>query len=610
MIRTALYQFLKDYLNQQNVIQLLLPHYDFYEVAAARARFVELYGPEALRKLNGFDLFYRLSHDENEEGYAEPEIPMDLWLKRDTLFGEIPDNLNAFGHYRGKGQRVWRFKSEKRGWMKREEEQIDDQILTELEARAGEMYSAAEVVATLLQGDLRDAHPDEVQAWMSKAAPSWVQSAWLHKYLHLLYPELISPFATPAQARAILAFFGIEQREGDLYALDMKLHAIWRNFFDHERRREVTFELFNRILKGASRFERFEPGGGKGNRWQRLHALPRARRATVSSELDPLTQQVFEMLARKKQVILYGPPGTGKSYHASRVALSWIAQRNYYRPPEQLTQATRAEIYGSHGGVPQIATCTFHPMYAYEDFIEGYRPQGAGFTLRAGIFKAMATTARRHPDRSYALIIDEINRGNIPKIFGELITLIEASKRDTLSVRLPLSQEIFTVPSNLVILGTMNTADRSISLLDSALRRRFAFKELLPQPRLLKGGQIGALPLSTWLCALNRRIIEVLGRDGRNLQIGHAYFMPQERPLTELREIAAVIRDDIWPLLQEYCYEDPQQLSEILGGEAGIYDARRMDLRDELFELGQKQALTEALCAVVSDDLKRRCEAP
>ena len=245
-------------------------------------------------------------------------------------------------------------------------------------------------------------------------------------------------------------------------------------------------------------------------------------------------------------------------------------------------------------------------MYSYEDFIEGYRPDGDGFQLEAGIFKRMAIAAQAQPNKRFVLIIDEINRGNIPKIFGELITLIEASKRGTTASLLPLSKEPFTVPPNLLVVGTMNTADRSILLLDTALRRRFAFKELLPEPHLLRSGSIADISLSTWLRALNRRIVEQLGRDGRNLQVGHAYLMPSGKPAATLARIGEIVRDELWPLLQEYCYEDPNKLANILAADkGGIYDREAANLKFDLFEPGREEELVPALMAVVTPEDKK-----
>jgi 5-methylcytosine-specific restriction protein B len=308
--------------------------------------------------------------------------------------------------------------------------------------------------------------------------------------------------------------------------------------------------------------------------------------------LTGMEREVEEMLARKGQVILYGPPGTGKTYHAERVALELIARANFSCTAAQLGPQQRCEIGGKDGTVGYLSTCTFHPMYSYEDFVEGYRPIGeGGFRLVSGIFRRVAEAASKMPRKQFVLVVDEINRGNIPKIFGELITLLELSKRESLYCSLPLSQEPFTVPRNLWIIGTMNTADRSISLLDTALRRRFAFKELMPQPQLLAG--IDGLSLETWLRALNRRIVKALGRDSRNLQVGHAYLLS----VTSLDDLAKVIRYDLWPLLQEYCYEDPTKLVAILGK---LFDQERADLNWKLFQ--SQEELRSALEAMTDQE--------
>ena len=226
----------------------------------------------------------------------------------------------------------------------------------------------------------------------------------------------------------------------------------------------------------------------------------------------------------------------------------------------------------SHG---LVRMCCFHPAYGYEDFIEGYRPElhegRMSFTLREGIFKEVCRDAEAQPERQFYLIIDEINRGDIPRIFGELLTIIEKDKRGK-TVVLPLSRSAFRVPPNVFLIGTMNTADRSIALLDTALRRRFGFIELMPDVSLLDQASVSEIPLGPWLEALNRRICEHVGRDARNLQIGHSFLMEGGKPVKDATRFFHVVRDEIIPLLEEYCYEDYDALHAILGRRSGRSD--------------------------------------
>jgi hypothetical protein len=218
---------------------------------------------------------------------------------------------------------------------------------------------------------------------------------------------------------------------------------------------------------------------------------------------------------------------------------------------------------------PSVSWVTFHPTYSYEDFIEGYRPDesasGEGLVLRRrdGIFKQICREAQLEPNRAFVLIIDEINRANLTKVFGELITLIEKDKRGK-RVRLPLSGENFTVPLNVYIIGTMNTADRSIRLLDAAIRRRFAFIELLPDYSVLAGATVGSLDLGKFLQRINLRLI---ARQGREKQIGHALLMPNGEPARTVQQFARIVRQELLPLLQEYCYDDFRELSEYIGAD-------------------------------------------
>ena len=228
--------------------------------------------------------------------------------------------------------------------------------------------------------------------------------------------------------------------------------------------------------------------------------------------------------------------------------------------------------------VGPLTRLTFHPSYGYEDFIEGFRPvdAGEGLVLRLvdGIFKRVCRAAVADPEQPYVLLIDELNRANLPKVFGELITLLESDKRG-LTVTLPQSREPFQIPPNVYLLSTMNTADRSIRLLDAAVRRRFSFIELMPDIELFRGAEVGDLQLDQFLHDLNRRITD---REGREKQVGHSFLLKNGSPVSEPDEFARRLREEILPLLQEYCYEDYGVLASYLG--ETIVDVESESLND------------------------------
>ena len=216
--------------------------------------------------------------------------------------------------------------------------------------------------------------------------------------------------------------------------------------------------------------------------------------------------------------------------------------------------------------VGPVTRLTFHPSYSYEDFVEGFRPRDAGngalsLHLADGVFKRVCQAALAQPTKAFLVLIDEINRANVAKVFGELITLLEADKRGLL-VTLPQSRESFCIPSNVYLLGTMNTADRSVKLLDAALRRRFAFVELMPNIDVLRGAKLGTLALDDFLEELNRRIAK---NEGREKQIGHSFLLDGDEAISDPDEFARRFRQEILPLLQEYCYEDYGALASYIG---------------------------------------------
>jgi len=317
--------------------------------------------------------------------------------------------------------------------------------------------------------------------------------------------------------------------------------------------------------------------------------------------LSPLTGTVADIentLKRKKQVILYGPPGTGKTYYAEKACFEISARSLFRKSFSVLTPIEKEEILGDGRTNGTVRMCCFHPSYGYEDFIEGIKPrvinQQTVFEPKDGIFKELCKDAIGNPDKKYYLIIDEINRGDISRIFGELIMLIEAGKRGK-SIILSLTNTSFSVPGNVYIVGTMNTADRSIALLDVALRRRFGFIELMTDYSLFEKSVFEGLPLAGWLKELNGRIREHIGNEARNLQIGHSYFLEKEKVMMDNEKFKWIIKEDIIPLIEEYCYGDYSLIAKILG--EGVVDVKNQMIKPELFGSSDISDLVTALLA-------------
>lgn len=345
--------------------------------------------------------------------------------------------------------------------------------------------------------------------------------------------------------------------------------------------------------------------------------------------LDKLKKQDIEDLEKEDlkgkpfdgpthNILLYGPPGTGKTYQTIGRAIELCGEAVPASDAERQAAFRRLQREG------RIAFVTFHQSFGYEEFVEGIRPRkepggDVQYGVEKGVFWRLcqhaADPAHRH--LSHVMVIDEINRGNVSRILGEIITLIEPDKRlgaaHELEVQLPYSKEPFGVPRNVHFLGTLNTADRSIALLDVALRRRFTFEELMPDAGLVATilAENGVDPAFAKLArdlltTLNKRITFLYDRDH---QLGHAFFLGigPTNPLMDLRKVFV---ERVFPLLQEYFYGDWEKVCLALGYPFGEDEKpRRKKVRDlgpRLHLVQAERLIEKALLGVDHDDYEDR----
>ena len=401
--------------------------------------------------------------------------------------------------------------------------------------------------------------------WMDETISEEGNRQFRLMLLHILFPDEFERVFSYIQRRKIVIEFQKLDNQSPLET-DHLIYQI-RKDLEQKYGNEIDFfespviEMWNNKSSGSSEVAE--------------------EKAPSYASTDKTPEKPIEAINR----IFYGPPGTGKTWntvnHAVAIIKKWPVEKLLENEEREVIKKRFDDELANDKG--QIDMVTFHQNYSYEDFIEGIRPvlsgrdnetgnkeladkDGIRYELSPGVFKKIVERARNDEEQNYVLIIDEINRGNIAKIFGELITLIEPSKRlggdDQATVTLPYSKEDkpFGVPKNLYLIGTMNTADRSIALLDTALRRRFDFVEMMPRPDLLKDEQkegLEGVNCQQLLSVMNERIRILHDREH---QIGHTYFMD----VSDMDSLAKTFKNRIIPLLQEYFYDNWEKIDLVL----------------------------------------------
>lgn len=488
------------------------------------------------------------------------------------------------------------------------------------------MRIKARGVVTANPGDGRNLSVDWEPGFQSVVIYSYTYRATIAPINHAEHPQVVrwifedvpQPLPPGGQASLAVPLLAMEPQPAPAPALDQprnviffgppgtgKTHTLLTQVLPaytdqaqletpQERMERVAAELSWFEVVGATLIELAQPIASVPQ--IRLHPFVQAKLATSQSKLNLLPRlwgvlqsHTVEASTTVKTAARVEPLVFDKTANSG-----WQLVGNWQSTAPELQEARQALAAPSAGGasvVKRYEWVTFHPSYSYEDFVEGLRPAqrdpddaASSFEIRPedGALKRICDRARRDPSRRYALVIDEINRGNIAKIFGELITLVEDDKRAVLGpngelksgiqLTLPYSRELFGVPANVDFYGTMNTSDRSIALVDLALRRRFVFREVEPAAHLLGGsdgeGQIdsddGEAPINLRkvLRVINARLTVLRGRDAR---LGHAY-LSKVKDIADLREAFA---ERIIPLLQEHFFEDWGQIGKVLAVSTG-----------------------------------------
>lgn len=511
-------------------------------------KFKMVFGIEKLQALSGTDLLNTIFLNNNNKTNLCYILEFDQECR--MIFGSIKSGTAyKYGLHYSQKNKTWATGTGRNPQFLKDEEAIElgTQIRDYLVVGAAVIENAGKL-ETL--DDYQNLYDD-----LYDVTDGYINRVWFMKYYALLYPELFPPIYSTNAQNTVLNKLGIKSGNNLVYRIGQI-----KKYVD---KCNISNVVFSRI------FWTFCNGDeNKENDQEECETL----KTCLDVVKNPRTNKIHSMNS-----IIYGAPGTGKTYSMVDYALSIIDDVTYVEFIANNTDR-KANInrYKEYVKAGQIVFTTFHQNYGYEEFIQGLRPdkdsETMSFKTVDGVFKTIADNALNDKDgKNFVIIIDEINRANISKVFGELITLIEEDKRwgelNETSVTLQ-SGDPFAVPNNLYIVGTMNSADKSISLIDAALRRRFSFIEQLPDATLVTDPTMKSV-----LENLNIKLVDEL--ESTDLLIGHSYFMNKSK-----EDLSVVLNNNIIPLLYEYFYDNKKKVAAVLK-DAIMKSGASIDIVDE-----------------------------
>lgn len=493
------------------------------------------FSPQKLIELSGVELLNTIFLNKNNKSNLCYILEFDSDCRR--IYGSIKSGTSyKYGLHYSQKNKSWATGTGRNPQFLTEEEAIElgTQIRDNLIAGA-ELIHDIGAVNTLeeyqkLYDDLCD------------VTDGYINRVWFVKYYAILYPNIFPPIYSTNAQNTVLNKLSINPGNNVIYRIGQI-----RNYVD---KCNISNVVFSRIFWTFC--------NNDDNKEDEIQEIEEKNKLKNCLEIarEPRTNKVHPL-----NFIVYGAPGTGKTYSMVEYALSIIdgVSIDDFRK-SNTDRKTNVSRYKELVKAGQIVFTTFHQNYGYEEFIQGLRPdkdsETMAFKTVDGVFKVIADTALNDTEnKNYVIIIDEINRANISKVFGELITLIEEDKRwgelNETSATLQ-SGDQFAVPNNLYIVGTMNSADKSISLIDAALRRRFDFIEQKPDSALVPEGV-----LRNMFDNINENLVSEL--DSTDLLVGHSYFMKK----TE-KDLCNILNNNIIPLLYEYFYDNRKKVAKLL----------------------------------------------